>query len=64
MRIRLTRDLPVGTKHKCLKGNEYEVLPDDRVLEGRNKYAWIEAITGERVKVFEYEFEIVDQGDG
>ena len=62
MEIKLTRDLPVESKHKCSKGKKFHVLRE-QPAEGRirPKGYWIEGAVGEEVLAFATECEEVNE---
>jgi hypothetical protein len=56
VRIRLTQNLPVDSKHGATKGREF-----DAVLAGNPRvYWWIQGDDGERVGVFFHEAEVIE----
>lgn len=58
LRIKLTQDVPVEDCHGMLKGKTYEVL---EFSPGRSGYAVVKGDTGQKVKVWAHEFEVIEK---
>lgn len=59
MRIRLKCDIPVNSKHGLVKGKELDVL--EEYATGRWGAVRVMGIDGIEVKVWNWEFEIVER---
>lgn len=61
VRIRLTQNLPVNSKHGATKGREFDAVREN--AEGRSRvHWWIHGDDGDQVGVFFHEAEEVEAG--
>jgi hypothetical protein len=62
MKIRLPRDVPVSDEHGMTKGRVFEVLKrGGREGRGGNFPVWVLGDTGEEVKLWRHEYEVVEE---